>query len=483
MRTKHPHGSLWIITAVASALLACNLPAAVLPKAATATVGVIKPQVSPTVAPNTAEPATEAPPSATATITHVDLPAESVGTGKLIYDVVSEDTAPEKRAPYGDSYEINRLERPFLQDMTYVADLDIATFTVSQDDTWWYVSTELVGADPNNAMGIDYGVELDTDHDGFGDYLVRGSPPYSSDWQTTPVQVFQDTNHDTGGRSAEKSDAPISTDGYDTQIFNGGVGDADPDLAWMRIIAGPHATVQFAFKKSWSGSVFMLGVLADAGLKDPKQLDYVDRFTPEEAGSPIRGNTNYPLKALFAVDNVCRAPFGFDPTGYEPQLCPSTEPPPTKRPKATSEPAGETPEIPPNPASACLPAGTLIDTPGGSRAVEDLRVGDSVWSVNRPGEKLAASILKVSRVPIPAGHRLVHVALADGRSVWASPGHPTADGREFSQLKTGEVLDGSTITVVESAAYDQGATYDLLPSGPTGYYWANSVLIGSTLGP
>ncbi|MFN2119167.1 MAG: hypothetical protein ACK2T0_02095 [Anaerolineales bacterium] len=478
MRTKHLHRIRWIALAAAFAVLACNLPAAVLPKGATQTVAAIKPQQAPTVVPDTAEPATEAPPSATATITHVDLPQASPATGKLIYDVVSQDTAPEKRAPYGDSYDINRLERPFLQDMTYVPDLDIATFTVAQDDTWWYVSIGLVGADPNNAMGISYGVELDTDHEGFGDYLVWGNPPYSSDWQASPVQVFQDTNHDTGGRSAEKADAPISTDGYDALIFDGGIGE-DPDLAWVRIVEGSQATVQFAFKKSWSGTVFMLGVVADGGLKDARQLDYVDRFTAEEAGSPIRANSEYPLKALFAVDNVCRAPFGFDPTGYEPQLCPSTEPPPTKRVRTPSAPEEDTPEAPPS--FLCLPSGSLIDTPLGARAIEGIQVGDAVWSANAAGEKFVATTLNVARVPVPPGHQIVHVVLADGRSVWASPGHPTADNREFSQLQVGAILDGSRITRVDSVASDEPATYDLLPSGATGYYWANGVLVGSTL--
>ena len=41
-------------------------------------------------------------------------------------------------------------------------------------------------------------------------------------------------------------------------------------------------------------------------------------------------------------------------------------------------------------------------------------------------------------------------------------------------------------TAMEGAAYSRtygGATFDLLPSGPTGTYWANAVLLGSTLRP
>jgi hypothetical protein len=110
-------------------------------------------------------------------------------------------------------------------------------------------------------------------------------------------------------------------------------------MAWVRTNAGPDATVQFAFKKSWSGIVFMLGVIADAGLKDVKKLDYVDRFTEAEAGSPVKDKQYYPLKALFAVDNTCQEAFGFKPLGYESRLCPREQPP--KQPgKDSPTPAG-----------------------------------------------------------------------------------------------------------------------------------------------
>jgi hypothetical protein len=316
----------------ALAMLACSLGGAIsAPQETTEDLGA---SVAPTLAPEVPAAAAAAPEAtATSAVTHVMLPSAPAGGGKLVYDVVCEDTAAEKRAPYGDSYDINRLSRPFQQDMTYIPDLDIATYTVSSDNTWWFVSIELVGGNPNNELGINYGVELDLDHDGFGDFLILAHPPYGTSWDTAPVQIFRDNNHNTGGLSGEKSDAPLTADGYETLIFNGGVGDADPDLAWVRVNAGSQATVQFAFKKSWSGVVFMLGTLADAGLKDPKQLDYVDRFTLADAGSPVRDNKYYPLRALYLVDNACREAFGFSATGYEPQLCPRAEPEATRKPK------------------------------------------------------------------------------------------------------------------------------------------------------
>jgi len=255
-------------------------------------------------------------------VAHVSFPSETVEAGAVVFDVESSDTAPEKRAPYGDSYDINLLERPFLQDMTYVPDLDIATFNIHQTEGWYYVSMDIVGTDPNNSLGIQYGVELDIDRDGFGNFLILASPPYTAEWSTEGVQVFADMNHDTGGESAKRSDAPYSSDGYETLIFDGvqGLGD-DVDLAWVRF-HGEHS-IQIAFKRSWAGESFMYNVLSDAGLKDMTKMDYTDRFTAAVAGSPVRSNEYYPLKSLYAVDTTCRSAFGFTSTGYELRVCPT----------------------------------------------------------------------------------------------------------------------------------------------------------------
>ena len=215
------------------ASLACSLMSQAGPSAPANPNPVSPPQNPASTEPGAAAPAPESTATTGAPVTHAITPPDSVPSGTLVPDVVSQDTAAEQRAPYGDSYDINRFERPFLKDMTYVPDLDITGFTVSSDANWWYVSVALVGNDPNNKLGINYGVELDTNHDGFGDYMIWAHPPYAAAWDTTPVQIFQDTNRDTGGLSAEKSDAPFQGNGYDSLIFHGGAGDADPDMAWV----------------------------------------------------------------------------------------------------------------------------------------------------------------------------------------------------------------------------------------------------------
>jgi hypothetical protein len=251
------------------------------------------------------------------------IPSTDVGKERIfVVDAVSVDTAAEQRAPYGDLYKYNWFERPFLQDMTYVADIDIARYSLSYDEKFFYISIGLVGTNPNNPLGIDYGVELDIEGDGYGDYIIIARPPYSVEWMTDNVQVVEDTNQDTGGLSAERSDAPLPGDGYDTVIFDGGRGaDEDPDLAWVRINAGRNATVQFAFKRHLAQDKFLFGVIADGGLKSIADLDYIDRFTEEEAGSPEKNEELYPLKAVYGIDNVCREAFGFTGTRQEPQRC------------------------------------------------------------------------------------------------------------------------------------------------------------------
>jgi hypothetical protein len=79
-------------------------------------------------------------------------------------------------------------------------------------------------------------------------------------------------------------------------------------------------------------------------------------------------------------------------------------------------------------------------------------------------------------------HHVVRVTLQSGRVLQISPGHPTADGRTFSELGAGMWLDEShPIKSAELVPFSFEATYDILPASNTGTYFAAGVLIGSTL--
>lgn len=129
----------------------------------------------------------------------------------------------------------------------------------------------------------------------------------------------------------------------------------------------------------------------------------------------------------------------------------------------------------------CLAQGTLIAVPGGQVPVEKIKTGMFVWSVDSFGHRVAARVEKTVVTPVPPSFQVVRVILNDGRTVTASPGHPTADGRGLGNYAAGDIMDGATVVSVERVNYNGGATYDISPSGSTGLYWANDVLLMSTL--
>jgi hypothetical protein len=142
--------------------------------------------------------------------------------------------------------------------------------------------------------------------------------------------------------------------------------------------------------------------------------------------------------------------------------------------------ASQSPSGPP-PCPICLARGTRIATPRGDVPVELLAVGDLVWTIALSGERVAAGLISVGSIPVPPTHRVVHLVLSDGRSVDVSPGHPTADGRGVGELSAGEAFDAAVIQSADLISYGGGATFDVLPAGATGAYFANGVLLASTL--
>jgi hypothetical protein len=133
------------------------------------------------------------------------------------------------------------------------------------------------------------------------------------------------------------------------------------------------------------------------------------------------------------------------------------------------------------PCPICLARGTRVATPSGEIPVEDLEVGDMVWTVDTTGARVAAPLDQVGSTPVPPTHRVVRLLLSDGRAVDVSPGHPTADRRSVGDIVPGEVYDGAIVVSAGRVAYAGGATFDVLPAGATGMYWANGVLLASTL--
>lgn len=129
----------------------------------------------------------------------------------------------------------------------------------------------------------------------------------------------------------------------------------------------------------------------------------------------------------------------------------------------------------------CLADNTLIDTPSGLVLVKDIRIGMPIWTTNKSGQRISGVVIKTSKVPVPPTHQMVHLILDDGRELFVSPGHPTIDGRTVGDLVVNDLYNGGRVVTSERVAYDDVATYDILPSGETGFYWANGILLASTL--
>ncbi len=133
------------------------------------------------------------------------------------------------------------------------------------------------------------------------------------------------------------------------------------------------------------------------------------------------------------------------------------------------------------PCPICLSENTVIDTPNGPVNVKELKDGMIVWTQDISGNKYATTILKTGKTLVPPTHKMVHIILDDKRELYVSPNHPTADGRLFVDLLAGDTLDGSQIKSAELIPYNGTYTYDILPSGQTGFYWADGILVKSTL--
>lgn len=143
--------------------------------------------------------------------------------------------------------------------------------------------------------------------------------------------------------------------------------------------------------------------------------------------------------------------------------------------------ASQTPSGPP-PCPICLARGTRIATPNGPIAVEDLREGMAVWTADPSGARIAGVVTLTGSMTAPPDHAVVDLVLADGRELLASPGHPLADGRLLGSITPGDLVDATLVLSAARVPYGSGTTFDLLPSGPTGLYWAEGVPLASTLG-
>ncbi len=248
-------------------------------------------------------------------------PGEPVGTPQTIHDQTCAETAASKRAPGGDDYSDGRFERPFDRDMNYAPSLDIVRGDLFRpDDGWLYFIITLVSG-PTAGSTV-YGIELDTNIDGRGDYLIQVTAPVSETWSESGVKMWWDSDGDVGGQAINRSDPRgFKGSGFEASKINPETGKNIGQL-WSR---SSEYGIQIALNGKWVGGKegkFTWKPYSDGNSYSTTFYDLDDYFLLEQAGSPLIGERDYPLKAVFAYDNTCRGLSGLTPSGSEQGVCP-----------------------------------------------------------------------------------------------------------------------------------------------------------------
>lgn len=248
-------------------------------------------------------------------------PGEPQEVAQVIHDQTCEATALKKKAPGGDEYTIGRFERPFDKDMGYLPALDIVRAELFRPSYGWVYFRILLEAAPAPSPAV-YGVELDLNIDGRGDYLLQITAPTSKKWSESGTKMWWDSDGDVGGQVINRSD-PIGNkgSGFESIKINSDADKNKGDL-WSRLI---DSGLEIAIKDTWIGGKegkFTWKPYSDGNPFSPSQYDLNDYYLLEQAGSPILGERDYPLKAVYAIDNTCRGLSGLMPSGSEQGVCP-----------------------------------------------------------------------------------------------------------------------------------------------------------------
>jgi hypothetical protein len=262
-------------------------------------------------------------------VTHNIIPAEGINDRATAHDNDNALSFDKKVVRSGDEFFRNRFERPFTADeMEYLPDLDIVNFSITNDDTFFYIRISFVGLEPKTqTLTGFYGIEIDRNGDGRAEILLATHGPYSEEFSAENVAVYVDMNSDIGGSKINRPD-DFKSDGFETVIYDLGQSvypDKDPDLAWVRLTNdGSLPAIEMAYKK-WifedGKEAFMWSVDASGSAIDPSKFYIHDFISAEDAGAANNEDPNYPIKSLAAFDNTCRVPLGFVALGSEPMGC------------------------------------------------------------------------------------------------------------------------------------------------------------------
>lgn len=217
---------------------------------------------------------------------------------------------------WADIWFVNQYERPFsAYEMEYQPHLDIIEARIRPSGDWTVFEIQAVAPPVGERAYIS--LEIDTDLDKRPDLLILTRALEDTTWNDLMITILVDLNKDAGGNRPRLAE-PFE------ENWNGFEDSYDTDVSQVYIRRSPDSdsTYQIAvFNEILEGDQFIWRFWLEGEIFHPGWVEYNDRYSLADAGSPYLYSPNYPLKALASLDNTCLHFFGGETNQPQPGFC------------------------------------------------------------------------------------------------------------------------------------------------------------------
>jgi len=217
---------------------------------------------------------------------------------------------------WADTWFTNQYERPFsAYEMVYQAHLDIQEARIRPAGEWTVFEIQAVA--PPTVERVHISLELDTDLDNRPDYLILTRALEETTWNDSMVTILVDINKDAGGNRPRLAEPFESTwNGFEDYY------ESDVSRVFVRRSPDSDSVYQIAvLNELIGGDQYVWRVWLEGEIYHPGWVEYNDRISFEEAGSPYLYSRHYPLKNLASLDNTCLHFFGGEANNPQPGFC------------------------------------------------------------------------------------------------------------------------------------------------------------------
>lgn len=217
---------------------------------------------------------------------------------------------------WADAWFTNQYERPFTAfDMTYQPHLDIQEARIRLAGDW--IVFEIQAHSPAAGERVYISLEIDTNLDNRPDLLILTRELQDTTWNDGMISILVDPNRDAGGnrpRLAEPFDD--NWNGFEDSL------NTDGSKAFIRRSPDTDSAYQIAVSNELlPEELFIWRVWLEGEIFHPGWVEYNDRVSLADAGSPYLYSPNYPLKALASLDNTCLQFYGGEAVQPQPGFC------------------------------------------------------------------------------------------------------------------------------------------------------------------